>query len=146
MKRPSQTTSTAYAVANTQSQRFHCIYGVAAIFNCHTLCGYPPHAFGGDSGPCCPCIFPSMLTTIPRHTDHLVQSLFLSIYMSILTYSPPRSQDDFPIWSTHANEFSREDEDLFHSLKMKGIYGIWHTIKWVNKYVKCAIDCTEAKV
>jgi hypothetical protein len=43
---PSQPTSTAYAVANTQSQRFHCIYGVAAIFNCHTFCGYAPHAFG----------------------------------------------------------------------------------------------------
>jgi hypothetical protein len=33
-------------VANPQCQPFHCIYGVAAIFNCHTFCGYAPHAFG----------------------------------------------------------------------------------------------------
>ncbi|TAE82983.1 MAG: hypothetical protein EAY81_08725 [Bacteroidetes bacterium] len=46
MNPPDQRTSTAYAVANPQCQPFHCIYGVAAIFNCHTFCGYAPHAFG----------------------------------------------------------------------------------------------------
>lgn len=39
---PSQPTSTAYAVANPQSQPFHCIYGVAAIFNCHTFVAMRP--------------------------------------------------------------------------------------------------------
>lgn len=47
---PSQRTSTAYAVANPSRKLsgppFHCIYGVAAIFNCHTFCGYAPQAFG----------------------------------------------------------------------------------------------------
>jgi len=33
-------------VANPQGKRCHCIYGVAAIFNCHPFCGYAPNTFG----------------------------------------------------------------------------------------------------
>lgn len=70
-------------MANPQYQPFHCIYGVAAIFNCHTFCGYAPHAFGTLPVPLrYTAKEPSQLqhsNKKPLHSNHHHRSAYASI-------------------------------------------------------------------